>query len=131
NEPQTKTPQGQKPSLRARLEALGLSATAQRYAGIGVVAVFALIIVLVMRNFAGDVQSSQQDSLRATAQALAQPMIDAQTGGEAGALMQEFTAAGGSFLGGVPRQASLDTTIPTRSRVTLDTYTVQQGDNLF
>ncbi len=131
NEPQTKTPQGQKPSLRARLEALGLSAMAQRYAGIGVVAVFALVIVLVMSNFASDVQGSQQDSLRATAQALAQPMIDAQTGGEAGALMQEFTAAGGSFISGIPRHASLDTTIPTRSRVTLDTYTVQQGDNLF
>jgi murein DD-endopeptidase MepM/ murein hydrolase activator NlpD len=58
-------------------------------------------------------------------------MIDAQTGGAAGAAMQEFSGAGGSFTSGVQRQASLDTTIPTRSRVTLDSYTVQQGDNLF
>ena len=122
---------GRMASLRARLEGMGISATVQRYAGIGVVAIFALIIVLVMRNFAGDVQGSQQESLRATAQALAQPMIDAQTGGAAGAAMQEFSGAGGSFTSGVQRQASLDTTIPTRSRVTLDSYTVQQGDNLF
>jgi murein DD-endopeptidase MepM/ murein hydrolase activator NlpD len=103
----------------------------RRYGTIAVVVVMALLVVGVMRNFAAGVQQSRQAELRATAQALAQPTIDAVTGGEAAALMPSFSAAASQFEEGITRLASLDTIIPTRARVEIKKYIVQQGDTLF
>ena len=119
------------PSLGERLAGLGLSATMQRYAGIALVLLFALLIVMVMRNFSSDVQASQQEELRATAEALAQPMIDSVTGGAAGELMPAYSAVGAFYDQGIPRLASMDTIIPTRAQVGIATYEVKEGDNLF
>jgi murein DD-endopeptidase MepM/ murein hydrolase activator NlpD len=102
-----------------------------RYAGVGVLVVFALLIVLVMRGFAASFQQVQQEELRATAMALALPRIEAVTGGEAGALMPSFSEAASLFSEGIPRLASLDTIIPSRARVGMEKYTVVQGDTLF
>jgi murein DD-endopeptidase MepM/ murein hydrolase activator NlpD len=102
-----------------------------RYAGVGVLVVFALLILLVMRGFAASFQQVQQEELRATAMALALPRIEAVTGGEAGALMPSFSEAASLFSEGIPRLASLDTIIPSRARVGMEKYTVVQGDTLF
>lgn len=103
----------------------------RRYVGVALIVAFALLIVGVMRNYAAGVQASRQEQLFATAQALAQPTIDATTGGEAGALMPSFSSAASPFSAGISRKASLDTTIPSRPRVEIITYTVAQGDTLF
>lgn len=103
----------------------------RRYVGVAIIVVFALLIVGVMRNYAAGVEAARQDQLYATAQALAQPRIDAVTGGEAGALMPSFSLASSPFSSGIPRLASLDTIIPSRPRVGTETYTVAKGDTLF
>jgi murein DD-endopeptidase MepM/ murein hydrolase activator NlpD len=76
-------------------------------------------------------QQTRQEELRATAQALAMPTIEAATGGIAGALMPSFSQAASEFSEGVPRLASIDTIIPSRARVDIENYTVVQGDTLF
>jgi murein DD-endopeptidase MepM/ murein hydrolase activator NlpD len=126
----------QKPSEEQSGNALSrglakLPAPLLRYGGIALILVVALAVVLVMRNFASGVQSTRQDELRATAQAMAMPTIESVTGGEAGALMPAIGAAASEFALGIQRATLLDTTIPTRSRGDLTTYTVVQGDNLF
>jgi murein DD-endopeptidase MepM/ murein hydrolase activator NlpD len=126
--PATSQPSGpvDSESLLARLPA-----PLRRYGTIAVVLVAALAVVLVMRNFAAGLQQSRQEDLRATAVALAQPTIDAATGGQASALMPSFSAVSSQFGEGVPRLASMDTIIPSRPRVTVEQYTVVQGDTLF
>jgi murein DD-endopeptidase MepM/ murein hydrolase activator NlpD len=108
-----------------------IPASWRRYVGVAIIVVFALLIVGVMRNYASGVETSRQEQLYATAQALAQPQIDAVTGGEAGALMPSFSLASSPFSGGISRRASLDTIIPSRPRVGIETYTIAQGDTLF
>jgi murein DD-endopeptidase MepM/ murein hydrolase activator NlpD len=103
----------------------------RRYGTIAVVLVVALLVVGVMRNFAAGMQQTRQEELRATAQALAMPTIEAATGGIAGALMPSFSQAASEFSEGVPRLASIDTIIPSRARVDIENYTVVQGDTLF
>jgi murein DD-endopeptidase MepM/ murein hydrolase activator NlpD len=102
-----------------------------RYGGLAVLLVFALLIVAVMSNFVSGIQKAQQEELHATAMALALPRIEAVTGGEAGALMPSFGSAISPFTDGIPRLASMDTIIPSRSRGTMEDYTVVQGDTLF
>lgn len=127
------TPAASQPSGPADSEGLlaRLPAPLRRYGTIAVVLVAALAVVLVMRNFAPGLQQSRQEDLRATAVALAQPTIDAATGGQASALMPSFSAVSSQFGEGVPRLASMDTIIPSRPRVTVEQYTVVQGDTLF
>ncbi|MDA1330342.1 MAG: M23 family peptidase [Chloroflexi bacterium] len=105
----------------------------QRYSGIGLVLGLALVIVLVMRNFSSDVAGNRQESLRMTAEALAQPTIDSITGGLAGSLLPSYAGAGGAsdFTSGISRDAQINTIIPSRPRVDLATYEVKLGDNLF
>jgi murein DD-endopeptidase MepM/ murein hydrolase activator NlpD len=103
----------------------------RRYVGIAIIVVFALLIVGVMRNYASGIEQTRQEQLYATAQALAQPQIDAVTGGEAGALMPSFGNSSSPFSQGITRKASLDTIIPSRPRVGIDKYVVAQGDTLF
>lgn len=127
------TPAASQPNGPAETDGLlsRLPAPLRRYGTIAVVLVAALAVVLVMRNFAAGLQQSRQEDLRATAVALAQPTIDAATGGQASALMPSFSAVSSQFGEGVPRLASMDTIIPSRPRVTVEQYTVVQGDTLF
>jgi murein DD-endopeptidase MepM/ murein hydrolase activator NlpD len=103
----------------------------RRYVGIAIIVVFALLIVGIMRNYASGIEQTRQEQLYATAQALAQPQIDAVTGGEAGALMPSFGNSSSPFSQGITRKASLDTIIPSRPRVGIELYTVAQGDSVF
>lgn len=119
--------------ISARLVGLlnRLPAPLRRYGTIAAVLVVALLIVTVMRSFAGGMQASRQADLHATAMALAMPTIESVTGGAASALMPSFSAAASQFEEGVARLASLDTIIPSRPRVVIEKYTVEQGDSLF
>lgn len=103
----------------------------QRYGGVALVLGFAIVIVLVMRNFSAGVAGNRQDTLRATAEALALPTIESVTGGPAGSILPAYNGGGSDFDQGIPRLASIDTTIPTRARVDLLDYEVQPGDNVF
>lgn len=127
------TSQARGNSAVGNLRSGGIPHSLQRYGSIALVLLFAIVIVVVMRNFSAGVQGSRQDSLRATAQALAMPTIESVTGGPASSLVPSYLGAGGAFdfEQGIPRLASLDTTIPSRPRAELTTYTVQAGDNVF
>lgn len=109
----------------------GLPKSVQRYGGVALVLGFALLIAFVMRNFSAGVVGNREDSLRATAEALALPTIESVTGGPAGSILPAYGGAGSDFAQGIPRLASMHTTIPTRPRVDLIDYEVQQGDNVF
>ena len=109
----------------------GRSRGPQKYIGISAVLGLAIIVAFIMRNFSSDVQMDRQDSLFATAQALAQPTIESVTGGPANSLLPPYSGGSYNYDVGIPRFASMDTIIPNRPRVDLDTYIVQQGDNLF
>ncbi|MCW5875893.1 MAG: LysM peptidoglycan-binding domain-containing M23 family metallopeptidase [Anaerolineales bacterium] len=117
--------------LLARLTGGRVPLAWARYGGVAVLLVFALVIVALMRNFTTGVQQLQQEELRATALAMALPTIEAVTGGEASALMPSFGPASSPFNLGIHRQTYIDTIIPSRSRVDVQTYTVVQGDSLF
>lgn len=104
---------------------------AQSLLRIAAVLGLALVVVFVMRNFSMDVRVDREDSLQATAEALALPTIESLAGGPANSLLPPFSGGAYNYDYGIPRLASLDTVVPNRPRVDLDSYTVQQGDNLF
>ena len=92
----------------------------QRFLGVALVLAFAIVIVLVMRNFLVGVEGSREDSLRATAEVLALPTIELVTWGPGGgSILLAYNSGGAGFEGGIPRLASMHTTIPTRARVSL------------
>lgn len=130
-EPQTSVTGGSAVSAFFARLVSKVPSSSRRYLGIAIIVVFALLIVGVMRNYAAGVEAAREEQLHATAQALAQPQIDAVTGGEAGALMPSFAESSSPFAAGISRRASLDTIIPSRPRVGIETYTVAQGDTLF
>ncbi len=106
-----------------------LPAPLRRYGTIGLIAIVALGVVLLMNTVASGMQASQQEDFRATAMSMAQSTIDAATGGEAGALMPSFGM--GSEFEGISRGVSLDTIVPSRARVDIMNHTVERGDTLF
>ncbi len=107
-----------------------LPAPLRRYWKIGLIALAALSVVLLMNTVASGMQAGQQEELRATAMAMAQTTIDAVTGGEASALMPSYDTV--IDIGqGISRLASMDTVIPSRARVDILHHTVERGDTLF
>lgn len=114
--------------------------------------VLVVVVVLVMGNIYLGLQEDNQVALQATAEAIAQPTLQAAVdpngrGGIASASavqaegsaadslvipeMPAFVLPEGSASIGISRRALLDTTIPNRARVKIETYEVQPGDNLF
>lgn len=117
-----------KPAARSLQERL--PAHLRRYWKIGLIAIVALGVVLLMNTVASGMQAGQQQELRSTAMAMAQTTIDAVTGGEASALMPSYDSV--IDLGqGISRLASMDTIIPSRARVDVMHHTVERGDTLF
>ncbi len=117
-----------KPAARSLQERL--PAPLRRYWKIGLIAIVALGVVLLMNTVASGMQAGQQQEMRSTAMAMAQTTIDAVTGGEAGALMPSYDSAI-DFGQGISRLASMDTVIPSRARVDIMHHTVERGDTLF
>lgn len=105
--------------------------SAQSLLRIAAVLGLALVVAFVMRDFSTDVQVDREGSLQATAEALALPTIESLAGGPANSLLPPFSGGAYNYDYGIHRLASLDTVVPNRPRVDLDSYTVQQGDNLF
>ncbi len=92
-----------------------------------------LLMVWVLRLGAGRLQArlpdvappAAQDALAAPAQTATQEVSQTTA-----ITLPPLTAAGAAW-GGIPRFALLHTTIPTRPRVEVITYTVQPGDTVF
>ncbi len=100
--------------------------------------VLVFVVVWAMRSFYMQIQGSESQSAPALAPALA-AVQDTEEETTNPAIptplplkLPEVDGAGGAIApAGIARQALLHTTIPTRSRVDVLTYTVQKGDNLF
>ncbi len=84
------------------------------------------VVGFAMRGIFAGAQPTQADML-ATAQAIAEPTIQASGGG----FMPAYSLPEDPFSEGIPRLAKLDTTIPDRPRVDVTTYTVEVGDSVF
>lgn len=93
------------------------------------------VVIVGLANFFTAEQINREESLRATAEVIAAPTIEASiealvgTGGAQG--LPDFTMPNTEFTVGIPRFAKIDTTIPNRPRVGISTYEVKQGDNVF
>ncbi len=87
-----------------------------------------LVVVWGLRAFYLYLQEVDASVPRDAALAAALPT---PTPTEVPAVMPAFTGAEPEFMDGIPRQVLLHTTIPTRPRTEVITYTVQTGDTLF
>lgn len=131
NEPEAKA--GLLTDLMDRASRLGLGQQAVR--ALTTLLVIAVLAVAVwgMSQFSEQISAAQALDLQATAQAIAAPTVNAATGlnGEELALAAMLPSFEGGGGGGVQRAAQPETVIPSRTRVEVTTYTVQQGDSLF
>ncbi len=125
-------------SIWKKISHWGLAESVLRFGGHLLTITLILIAVIIMRSLYNAVDNERQADLIATAEVLAAPTVEAAA--------EELGAFGGPILlgalpllsvqeqllsNGIPRFAQLQTTIPTRARVSITTYEVQQGDNLF
>lgn len=85
-----------------------------------------LLVVWVMREFYLRAQVSEQPRRPAQAAALPSPTPTSELPG-----LPPFDWPETAYWGGIPRLALVHTTIPSRPRTEVITYTVQPGDNLF
>jgi murein DD-endopeptidase MepM/ murein hydrolase activator NlpD len=98
---------------------------------VGVV-LLVLVVILSIEIFLPEAQSSQ-----VTLPLFNQLNAEEEEGGASNAIQAEslampsFDAYSSPLYQGIQRAAAIHTTIPTRSRVEVLTYTVQQGDSLF
>ncbi len=104
----------------------------QRIVTIGAVVLLVTIVVIAMRAFYLNTQNSTEQLTVFAEETSADGPDDNQTGGSGGALeMPSFIVDQAGLLVGIPRTSLLHTSIPTRSRVEVLVYTVEQGDSLF
>ena len=90
-----------------------------------------VLVVLAMRSFTGSVQASNQADLQATAVAMAAPTLGVEAGALPVANLPEYVVPDSLILGGIPRLVDMETIIPSRARVDILVYDVEQGDNVF
>lgn len=97
-----------------------------------------IIAVYIMRSFYSSVEEDHQADIALTAQVIAAPTLEAAAeelgsfGGPFSANLQSVFPLPEQLLAqGIPRFTQPQTTIPTRARVVVTTYEVEQGDNLF
>ena len=100
---------------------------------IGVIVAFVLIL---SSFYLKNVQESNQTEMLETALAIAAPTVDAASGvspeeAALGASFPAFTKPDTMIFSGIPRFAEPETVIPSRPRVEVTTYEVQQGDSVF
>jgi LysM repeat protein len=92
------------------------------------------LIALVLLVIAG---IAIQKRIKSKSEVLAAPtlMDDTSTpqaaNSNATAILPDFSTPESTFINGIPRLVSLDTTIPNRPSVDVTTYEVKPGDNLF
>ena len=126
--------------LNAFLEQLndwGITAPVMRYGTHIITIILIIIVVVTLSNFyLKNVKESSDQDLQATAMAIAAPTLNAVSGISAeeaalGITFPPFRQAQESPQTGISRKAEPETVIPSRPRVDVITYEVQQGDNLF
>ena len=104
----------------------------KRIATIGAIVLLVTIAVISMRALYLNSQNSSGKLAVFAEESSADGPDDNQTGGAGGALeMPSFIVDQAGLLAGIQRTALLHTSIPTRSRVDVLVYTVEQGDSLF
>lgn len=104
----------------------------KRFATMGGVVLLVVIVVLGMRVFYLNAQNSSGGYAVFAEESTAIGTEESQTGTSEGSLeMPSFVGDLPSLQGGIQRVALLHTSIPTRARVDVLVYTVEQGDSLF
>ena len=104
----------------------------KRIATMGGVVLLVVIVVLGMRVFYLSAQNSSGGYAVFAEDSTAIGTEESQTGTSEGSLeMPSFVGDLPSLQGGIQRVALLHTSIPTRARVDVLVYTVEQGDSLF
>ena len=90
------------------------------------------MVALFLSNLIEDVMPASQADLQATALAIAQPTMNAASGlSPDGASVPAFAPGQMLYSLGISRRIEPKTTIPSRTRVKVIEYTVQQGDSVF
>jgi hypothetical protein len=100
------------------------------------ISVVVVVVVALSSFYLKNVRQSGQDDLQATAMAIAAPTLNAASGISAeeaalGITFPIFQKSDRILSAGIPRLAEPKTVIPSRPRVDVITYEVQQGDNVF
>jgi murein DD-endopeptidase MepM/ murein hydrolase activator NlpD len=104
----------------------------KRIATIGGVVLLVAIVVLAMRVFYLNTQNSSGGFAVFAEESTAIGTEESQTGiSESSLEMPSFVGDIPSLQGGIQRVALLHTSIPTRARVDVLVYSVEQGDSLF
>jgi murein DD-endopeptidase MepM/ murein hydrolase activator NlpD len=109
-----------------RLAGLGLADPALRIGTHLLSIALVLLVVWAMREFYLRFQVSDPQRQPALAAAVPTPTPTAVAPD-----LPPLAGAGGPYLVGIPRLAMIHTTIPTRPRTEVITYTVQPGDTVF
>jgi hypothetical protein len=116
----------------------GIAEPVMRFGGHLLTIVLVVVAIVFMRSFYNEVEAEHQADLQVTAQAIAAPTVAAaadELGNFGGAFLPEglplFPPQELILSNGIPRLAQMETTIPTRARVGVTSYEVEQGDNLF
>ncbi|HNT25436.1 MAG TPA: M23 family metallopeptidase [Anaerolineales bacterium] len=108
----------------------GLSETVFRAGTNLLLIVVVILVVVAMRAFSQNTQNTSGDVIIQQAAVLAAPLPTA-TPPPAMPALPPFFQAQPTYAFGIPRLALLHTTIPTRPRTEVTTYTVEEGDTIF
>ena len=111
-----------------RLSHAGLGETVYRAGTAFLTIALILLVVVGMRSFYLHFQESTAGQPREAVMAAEAPT---PTPTAIPAVMPVFTSGGGVYKHGIVRLALLHTTIPTRARTEIITYTIQEGDTIF
>jgi murein DD-endopeptidase MepM/ murein hydrolase activator NlpD len=109
-----------------RLSSLGLAESALRLGTHLLSLSMVLLVVWLMREFYLRAQVAEPPRDAALAASLPTPTPTAEP-----PKLPAFAPPESDFLAGIPRYALMHTTIPTRPRTEVITYTVQTGDTIF
>ena len=118
-------------SLRGPLRDLLEGENGRRILTIGGVVLLVIIVIVVIRAFYPGAEGVDQSLPAIADQAPAQSTGDNQTEEQGNLEMPSFVQDQSSLTRGIHRAAVIHTTIPTRSRVEVLKYVVEQGDSLF
>jgi murein DD-endopeptidase MepM/ murein hydrolase activator NlpD len=103
-----------------------------RITTVGGVVLLVAIVVIAMRAFYLNSQNIPGNLAVFAGEPVESDQVEGQTGASGGALeMPSFVVDQVSFQYGIQRVALIHTSIPTRARVDVLVYTVEQGDSLF
>ncbi|MBN2502525.1 MAG: M23 family metallopeptidase [Anaerolineales bacterium] len=115
-----------------------LSPNLTRYGTIGLIAILLVGLGLTVRKVFFTNTATNPEDLQATAQAMAAATLNPGAESEAisqsssaGLAMPAYVVPDKNLSDGIERELDMDTIIPSRERVDVATYEVEQGDNIF